>query len=549
MIPMKKGKKILIFIVSIMVILLITVNGFFVYYLNSPSMKAKEQLELAQNYLLDLEYEQAVAAFDLVIELDPKNTDAYLGLAEAYLQLGKPEKALKTLQRGYDETENEIFWDMIKELEQQLNREQTDLNIVQIDTTQYPNITVYFSLQDLYGNYIQDVSQEQIKVLEAENEEWKEVTGNMRVTESNHSMQQSVAFVMDVSGSMDGLIDEEAQAAQSLLEEMKRSGNYKVSLTTFSSNWNLLNDYTTDLDAVFNNLNGLRTGGGTALYDTLENTLYETLKQQGQRYILAFTDGEDSGSRISKEELVSLAQYYRVPIYIIAAMQEGYVTDQMKEIAQESGGKLYSITSMADLYDIYYEIFQIQENLHSYTYETKQFNTKSGIRVVYESKKYIGEGESTFLSQKPVKRERINNSIIDDIELSSSLSLENNESSVKALLDNRLDTMWIEGAPGNGIGEYLNIVFDEAHAMNGVEIYHGNRVRPDIYEKYNRIKKVRLTFSDGATKEYELQDSFFESSKIEFVEPVTTTMVKIEILDVYQGTTYKDTCISEILIN
>ena len=549
MIPMKKGKKILIFIVSIMVILLITVNGFFVYYLNSPSMKAKEQLELAQNYLLDLEYEQAVAAFDLVIELDPKNTDAYLGLAEAYLQLGKPEKALKTLQRGYDETEDEIFWDMIKELEQQLNREQTDLNIVQIDTTQYPNITVYFSLQDLYGNYIQDVSQEQIKVLEAENEEWKEVTGNMRVTESNHSMQQSVAFVMDVSGSMDNLIDEEAQAAQSLLEEMKRSGNYKVSLTTFSSNWNLLNDYTTDLDAVFNNLNGLRTGGGTALYDTLENTLYETLKQQGQRYILAFTDGEDSGSRISKEELVSLAQYYHVPIYIIAAMQEGYVTDQMKEIAHESGGKLYSITSMDDLYDIYYEIFQIQENLHSYTYETKQFNTKSGIRVVYESKKYIGEGESTFLSQKPVKRERINNSIIDDIELSSSLSLENNESSVKALLDNRLDTMWIEGAPGNGIGEYLNIVFDEAHAMNGVEIYHGNRVRPDIYEKYNRIKKVRLIFSDGTTKEYELQDSFFESSKIEFVEPVTTTMVKIEILDVYQGTTYKDTCISEILIN
>ena len=216
---MKKGKKILIFIVSIMVILLITVNGFFVYYLNSPSMKAKEQLELAQNYLLDLEYEQAVAAFDLVIELDPKNTDAYLGLAEAYLQLGKPEKALKTLQRGYDETEDEIFWDMIKEL--------TDLNIVQIDTTQYPNITVYFSLQDLYGNYIQDVSQEQIKVLEAENEEWKEVTGNMRVTESNHSMQQSVAFVMDVSGSMDGLIDEEAQAAQSLLEEMKRNGNRK----------------------------------------------------------------------------------------------------------------------------------------------------------------------------------------------------------------------------------------------------------------------------------------------------------------------------------
>lgn len=546
---MKKGKKILIFIVSIIVILLITTNGFLVFYLNSPSMKAKEQLELAQNYLLDLEYEQAVAAFDLVIELDPKNIDAYLGLAEAYLQMGKPEKALRTLQRGYDETEDEIFWDMIEELEQQLNREQTDLNIVQIDTTQYPSITVYFSIQDLYGNHIQDVSQEQIKVLEAENEEWKEVTGRMQVTQSNLSMQQSVAFVMDVSGSMDHLIDEEARAAQSLLEEMKKSGNYKVSLTTFSTNWNLLNDYTTDLDAVSRNLDGLRTGGGTSLYDTLENTLYETLKQQGQRYILAFTDGADGGSRISKEELVSLAQYYHVPIYIIAAIPEGYETEQMKEIAQESGGKFYSITSMDSLYDIYYEIFQIQENLHSYTYETKQFNTKSGIRVVYESKQYTGENESTFLSQKPIKRERINNSIIRDIGCSSSFMLEDKTFSAKALLDNRFDTMWIEGVSGNGIGEYLDIVFDESHAINGVEIYHGNRARPDIYEKYNRIKKVRLTFSDGTNKEYELQDSFFESSKIEFVEPITTTNIKMEIMEVYQGTTYKDTCISEILMN
>ena len=139
---MKNGKKVLIFIISILVILLVVVNIILYMYMNGSAKKVKEQLDLGQQYLLSMEYEEAIAAFEIAIELEPKNTEAYLGMAEAYIAMGELEKAVKILKRGYRETGDEELKELLDELEQELNREPAELNIVQIDTSEFPNITV-----------------------------------------------------------------------------------------------------------------------------------------------------------------------------------------------------------------------------------------------------------------------------------------------------------------------------------------------------------------------------------------------------------------------
>lgn len=541
---MKNGKKVLIFIISILVILLVVVNIILYMYMNGSAKKVKEQLDLGQQYLLSMEYEEAIAAFEIAIELEPKNTEAYLGMAEAYIAMGELEKAVKILKRGYRETGDEELKELLDELEQELNREPAELNIVQIDTSEFPNITVYFSLEDLEGNFISDLQPQQVQVLESDSDkEWVEMTGSLKLSENDVS-KRSVAMVMDVSGSMDNSIGQLCMAAQELLKQMQ-GGGYYVSLTTFDNNWNTLIDYTNDISAVSNQLNGLHTGGGTALYDTLENSLYQALNQQGQKYVLAFTDGEDNGSSISKEELISLAEYYHVPIYIIASMNQAYWTQDMEEIAKESGGEFYAISSMNDLYDIYYEIFQLQENLYSFRYTTKQSDSECGIRVVYKSKQYDGESESDFISQKPIKRERVNNYAITDVQSSSSLQgydLDN-------AFDSNEDTMWVEGVRGNGIGEYISISLDEAHELNGITIRNGNWKSRDDYEKNNRVKMIQITFSDGSQRQFELEDNFYEPCQVNFINPARTNSLKIEIMDVYEGTTYQNTCITDISIN
>ena len=66
-----------------------------------------EMLSTAQKYLVEMEYEHAIAEFNKVIELAPMNADAYLGLAEAYEKSGDIDKAIETLEKGFELTGDE----------------------------------------------------------------------------------------------------------------------------------------------------------------------------------------------------------------------------------------------------------------------------------------------------------------------------------------------------------------------------------------------------------------------------------------------------------
>ena len=83
---------------------------------NTVQSDWQEHLDLGQKYLLDGNYEQAIIEFNKVIEIEPKNVDAYLGLAEAYVAAGDYDSAISVLEKGYAETENQALQDKINEL-------------------------------------------------------------------------------------------------------------------------------------------------------------------------------------------------------------------------------------------------------------------------------------------------------------------------------------------------------------------------------------------------------------------------------------------------
>ncbi len=74
---------------------------------NTDNKYISEKLELAQKYLLELDYSNAVLEFTDAIKIDPKNPDAYIGLAEAYIGTGDTDKAVSALKKGLSETEDE----------------------------------------------------------------------------------------------------------------------------------------------------------------------------------------------------------------------------------------------------------------------------------------------------------------------------------------------------------------------------------------------------------------------------------------------------------
>lgn len=129
-IVVKKGKKwVSPFIISITALLVIVTVVIICFTINSSSKatELQEQLDLGNKYLSELDYEQAIVAYEAAIEIDPMSVEAYLGLASVYEAQGNYDKALEVLQQGYDATGDKRIADKIDEIhawqEQEISEE------------------------------------------------------------------------------------------------------------------------------------------------------------------------------------------------------------------------------------------------------------------------------------------------------------------------------------------------------------------------------------------------------------------------------------------
>lgn len=150
------------------------------------------------------------------------------------------------------------------------------------------------------------------------------------------------------------------------------------------------------------------------------------------------------------------------------------------------------------------------------------------------------------------------------------------------LFDKDISSSWVEGADDSGINEYLLIpVYKEDESMFSYrkkksinvkfQINNGYCKNESLFKKNNRVKKAKITiydvplnadlnnmFVDGepltiVEEIVELKDSM-ENQKFIFHTKLVNTdsycipfmLLKFEIIEVYKGTDFDDTAISEI---
>ncbi len=85
----------------------------FVFLFNTSQAKANRELKKANMYLDEMEYEMAIASYKKVIALDPKNEEAYYGIASVYEAQGEYTEAIDVLIEGYQETDADVIKDRI----------------------------------------------------------------------------------------------------------------------------------------------------------------------------------------------------------------------------------------------------------------------------------------------------------------------------------------------------------------------------------------------------------------------------------------------------
>lgn len=110
-------------------------------------------------------------------------------------------------------------------------------------------------------------------------------------------------------------------------------------------------------------------------------------------------------------------------------------------------------------------------------------------------------------------------------------------------VDGRLDTAWLEGASGPGVGEWIQITFDREVKVRRMTIAPGYFKNAKIWARNNRLAAARITFSDGSFKDLRFPDRM-EKQVVDLPE-TKTNFVKVQISEVYNGTD-PDTAISEI---
>jgi len=153
---------------------------------------------------------------------------------------------------------------------------------------------------------------------------------------------------------------------------------------------------------------------------------------------------------------------------------------------------------------------------------------------------------------------------INSITASSVLKDPKNKYSVKNLIDEDPKTIWAEGAKDSGINEYIDINitpyldnYAGAYKIKKIGLINGYAINESLFKKNNRVKTMRIDYknylADENTPDIEkegslvvdLEDSMAKQY-IEFKKPILMSTVKITILDVYRGTMWNDTCISEL---
>jgi hypothetical protein len=127
----------------------------------------------------------------------------------------------------------------------------------------------------------------------------------------------------------------------------------------------------------------------------------------------------------------------------------------------------------------------------------------------------------------------------------------NNLAANKAI-DCDITTAWVEGVAGPGIDECITIDLGRDTKIYSIGIMPGFTASPEIYSGNNRPKKVRIDFSDGRSMTHVIPDApnlNYIDVEQEFGGQIQTESIKITILEVYPGSKWDDTCISEITVN
>lgn len=198
-----------------------------------------------------------------------------------------------------------------------------------------------------------------------------------------------VVILLDTSASMTGSMDLVQQAAMRFTRSLRSTD--RAAVMGISDGLRVLQAFTGDRAAVEEAIKATRPAGKTPLYASVYTALNELAKvrrasaEPRRQAIVVLSDGQDTSSTFSFDELVTEVRRSAVPIYAIAprpthltkAMREHFYGEttamadfELKKLATETGGRSFFPVSLIELTGVYDDIAAELAHQYSLAYQS-----------------------------------------------------------------------------------------------------------------------------------------------------------------------------------
>ena len=171
-----------------------------------------------------------------------------------------------------------------------------------------------------------------------------------------------LGFLLDVSGSMAEDIKDVRTAAIKFLNQNERAVD--VTLVDFDTEVRVARFRDDDYPRLIERIRNQKLGGYTALYDALGVYLRAASAENGQKILVAYTDGEDTRSTTDAGEVTDLLRASDVTMYALgylarqSASARSRAQMELQRFSAMTGGQAFFPTSIKELDGVYDKIMK-----------------------------------------------------------------------------------------------------------------------------------------------------------------------------------------------
>ena len=249
-------------------------------------------------------------------------------------------------------------------------------------------VNVLFTVTDKNGRLVKGLGPEDFIVEEDGDEQ------TIQHFASENELPLTLALLVDTSPSVEPVFAEEKRTARQFLRSILRSQDLAL-VMGFDRSVTLMQDFTESSGMLGDAIDDLRVGSGTSIFDAVYLASEDRLAQEaGRRAIILISDGEDTTSRVRRNEALISAHQADAVIYSISntlrrrrglfgfgGPQTGDI-GTLKKLSEETGGAVYELDSRDDFEEIFEQIAAELRSQYSLAYVSTNLERDGDFREI-----------------------------------------------------------------------------------------------------------------------------------------------------------------------